>query len=142
MWFSTIRTDNVSRVAISRLDRPCPISITISRSRSVSGSRSAPCAELPSGRRIARPTLRPLPNNPTSTRVSPCAGRRGLRAPPHRPQRSNRPYLRILLTLTLIRHHLRHATLQRNGRQRRRGALQRSLQALAIEARRNAPRTA
>src|SRR6202042_2902483 len=41
MWFSTVRTHNVSRVAISRLDRPCPISITISRSRSVSGSRSA-----------------------------------------------------------------------------------------------------
>ena len=41
MWFSTVRTDNVNRVAISRLDSPCPISITISRSRSVSGSRSA-----------------------------------------------------------------------------------------------------
>ena len=75
-------------------------------------------------------------------RVSPCAGRRWLRATPHRPRRSNRPYHRIWLTLPLTRHHRRHATLQRNGRPRRHGALQRSLQALAIEARRNAPRTA
>src|SRR6185437_4530310 len=93
-------------------------------------------------RRIARLAPRPVPSNPTPTRVDRDAGTRWLRARPHRRRQRDRRSPRILLPpwITRLRH--RGVAPRRIGPRRRLADPRRPQRVRATVARRTDPRTA